>query len=443
MGTPRLQPSRKGLLPLEHALAIAVLGLAVGGCAAPVEGLEPQDHLGRAIQPIVGGAASGGDQDAVVVLARFEGGARVGLCTATLLAPNLVVTARHCVSATDATAACGSDGNPVVGAALHGDRAPETLAVFTSAAGLAPDTSTDGAAKARGKKLVVDGATSICNHDLAFVVLDKAVAGPIAPIRLGPPSPSETLTAVGFGITEAGALPASRMKRSGLVLTGAGPMAYPDDARYGVGDAEFLLGESACAGDSGSPTLAGSGAVVGVASRAGNGKARDPSNAASTCLGATAHAVYAQLGANGALVMSAFAQAGAKAWLEGQPDPRAAKVPSPGSPSGAHGASTGAGAAAGPAAADSPMAASAEATETPAQAGGCSASGKPRSDSGAQGLALLFGMLLVLGLRRTFARRPSSRFVHRTIRGIPAMLESASWIEGPEPARSLWRSPSQ
>ena len=175
---------------MEHSLAIAAFGLVLGGCAAPIEGADPQDHVGRVIQPIVGGATSGIDQDAVVVLARFENGTRAGLCTATLVAPNLVVTARHCVSATDASAACGSDGTPVVGAALHGDRAPATLAVFIAAAGVAPDTTTEAAAKAHGKKLVVDSATTICNHDLAFVVLDQAIAGPIASVRLAPPSAS-------------------------------------------------------------------------------------------------------------------------------------------------------------------------------------------------------------------------------------------------------------
>lgn len=390
---------------MEHALLIAAFGLALGGCAAPTEGGEPQGHVGRVIQPIVGGAASGIEQDAVVVLARFESGTRASLCTATLVAPNLVVTARHCVSATDASAACGSDGKAVVGAALHGDRAPATLVVFTAAGGLAPDTTTEAGAKARGKKLVVDSATTICNHDLAFVVLDTAIAGPIASVRLAPPTGGEMLTAVGFGITEGGALPASRMQRGGLANVGAGPMAFPDDARYGVGDAEFLVGESACSGDSGSPTLASSGAVVGIASRSGNGKTRDPNNAASTCVGATAHAVYAQLTAN-AFVMGAFAEAGAKPWLEGQPDPRTAKDPGPSAGNGPRGAQQGvdlpqSGA---------PMVASAEVGETPeAAVGGCSASGEPTTGAVEGALGIVFGLLLILRVRSARRHRDTDQ----------------------------------
>ena len=425
---------------MERALTIASLSIVFGGCTAPVEGHNPQaqqDRMGRSIQPIVGGAASGVDQDAVVVLARFENGARVSLCTATLLAPNLVLTARHCVSATDATAACGSDGAPVVGAALHGDRAPETLAVFTATAGLAPDTTTDASAKARGKTLVVDSATTICNHDLAFVVLDKAVAGPIAPIRLGPPAKSELLTAVGFGITDSGALPSSRMQRAGLSLVGAGPMAYPDDARYGVGDAEFLVGESACSGDSGSPAIASSGAVVGIASRAGNGQARDPNNAASTCLGATAHAVYAQLGTYPAFVTRAYAEAGAKPWLEGEPDP--AKDPGPASGSASHGpgaANIGLpGAAPSTAAAGNVVGGVDAPPSTASTASGCSASGEPINGAVEHALGIIFGILLLIRLRSARRRAvadqrdseiPNGRMPYRDL----GMRESLSSMPG-------------
>jgi hypothetical protein len=391
---------------MEAALAIAAVSLLFGGCAAQVEGREPQDHVGRVIQPIVGGAASGVDHDAVVVLARFENGARVGFCTATMIAPNLVVTARHCVSATDASAGCGADGNPIVGAGLHGDRAPESLAVFTAVGGVTPITSTDAAAKAHGKKLVVDSSTTLCNHDLAFVVLDKAVAGPIASIRLAPPAPSDPLTAVGFGLTEIGALPPSRMQRVGLPLVGAGPMAYPGDSRYGVGDAEFLVGESACSGDSGGPTFATSGAVVGVASRAGNGKPRDPNNAASICLGATAHAVYAQLGASTAFVMGAFAEAGATPWLEGQPNPGAAKDPGSATPIGPHGAANEAVAVA---VAEADRLAPSDSGAASAAESGCSASGEPIQGSVEHALGIIFGVLLIIRIRSARRHREADQ----------------------------------
>lgn len=417
MRPSRLQPGRKTTLYADARLVLAGASLVLGACAGPVEDHAAEHHLGRMIQPIVNGSASGAEQDSVVALARFDKGVRVGLCTATLVAPNLALTARHCVSATDASAACAADGTPVVGAMLHGDRPAATLAVYATTNGAAPDTTSEAGASAHGKVLVVDAATTICNHDLAFVVLDTSLSAPRSPVRLAPPSAGDVLTAVGFGITELGALPSQRMQRSALTLMGAGPMPFPDDARYGAGDAEFLVGESACSGDSGSPMLARAAAgaraaaVVGVASRAGNGQPRDATNAASTCLGATAHAVYAQLGQNQALVLHAFAVAGATPWLEGEPDPDAVKPAPASSP-----ASAGDVASASP----SPVsAANANANEGAsamlpagardggnATAGGCSASGEPTHGAVEHALGIVFLLLLVLRLRS--ARR------HRT-----------------------------
>jgi hypothetical protein len=203
------------------------------------------------------------------------------------------------------------------------------------------------------------------------------------------------------------------MQRSGLSLVGAGPMAYPDDARYGVGDAEFLLGESACSGDSGSPVLSAAGAVVGVASRAGNGKPRDPSNAASTCLGATAHAVYAELGANVTLATRAFKEAGATPWLEGQPDPRSVKTPPSGSSSGSSGGSSGGShvpsvppPSASTAGADVSAAANGDgASDAQGSGGGCSASAEPTHGAVEHALGIVALVLLVIRFRSARRRR--------------------------------------
>ena len=424
MRAARLQQERKTALRVEGLLVLAAAGLVFGACAAPADGHEQQTHMGRAIQPIVGGMVSGADQDSVVALARFENGVRVGLCTATMVAANLALTARHCVSATDATAACDSTGQPVAGALLHGDRDPTTLAVYATTGGVAPDTTMEAGASAHGKSLVVDAtATTICNHDLAFVILDKAITSPISPVRLAAAAPADPLVVVGFGITELGTLPAQRMRRDGISLIGMGPMAYPDDPTYGVGDGELLVGESACSGDSGSPALTALGAVVGVASRAGNGKPRDPANAASTCLGATAHAVYAELHASQALTLRAFSEAGATPWLEGEPDPRAANdagagggtdtLPPPASGSGAAAAN------AAPAAPSDPAAGGPALDPTgardPAAGGGCSASAAPVASAaepthGAveDALGIVFLLLLVLRFRSAARLRETS-----------------------------------
>lgn len=345
-----------------------------------------EESVGTSIQRIIGGRASSVDQNSVVVLARFEGGARRGLCTATLIAPNLVVTARHCVTETDATAMCNPDGSPALGGGIHADYDATTLAIFSGKDGAASASEDETKANAHGASLVIDDATTLCDHDLAFVVLDQAVDGPISPIRMTPPTASEVVTAIGWGVTESGGLPDARQQRTALTVLGDGPLPFPDDTRYGAGPSEFLLGESACSGDSGSPVMSASGAVLGVASRAGNGQARDPNNISNVCTGANVHAVYTHLGNAQALVTRAFETAGASPWIDGKPDPRLppSELPAPSSSP--------------PIAQEAEMTVPAPATAPASETtGGCSTSGAHGADS--TGL-LIFAAAAAFGRRR-------------------------------------------
>ena len=325
-------PAVRGILR-----ALAVSAWILCGCAADNEAGRSYDRVGRTIQPIIEGVPSGAEHDAVVVLAVFRDGARRGLCSATRVAPNLLLTARHCVSETDDQASCYTDGSAVAGAGLHGDFDPRELAVFVGEDGVASSVSDAALATAYGVKLIVDEtAETICNRDLAFVLLDRPLTGRLAPMRVGAPRPDEALTVVGWGITESGSLPTTRMERADVPLVGTGPMVYPDDKRFGFGDAEFMTGESVCLGDSGGPAMTRSGVVVGIASRAGNGEARDPGNLAATCTGTTAHAIYTHLANAAPLVVRAFAEAGyvpllEEPLLESALDPRHPRDPSNGS----------------------------------------------------------------------------------------------------------------
>lgn len=392
------------------AAALAALVLSACSSAGEPSGL-PSDQ-GHTIQPIIGGSPSGAEHDAVVVLGIFQDGTRRGLCSATLVAPNLVLTARHCVSDVDDQVSCWTDGSPVVGAGVHADHAPGDIVIFAGKNGVVPTTTDASQASARGKTLVVDEITkTICNHDLAFVVLDRALSAPVAKIRLGAPAMVERLTIVGWGITQSGTLPATRMERAGVPMIGAGPMLYPDDAHYGVAPSEFMIGESACLGDSGGPALSPSGTVVGVASRAGNGLPRDPNDLASTCTGPHAHAIYTHFGPNAeTLALQAFAAAGATPDFETPPlasaeapaedDPGA---PSTSSPADAPAAPAGDALLAGTITADT-------APTPPASAGdgGCRAS-PARPHPAGSGFALALGVALAAARIRRGSRARARR----------------------------------
>jgi hypothetical protein len=393
------QQVRIGSRTLYGAALLSGLAIVVSGCSDGGGSDQAQERVGQAIQPIIRGITSGTEHDSVVVLTTFKDGLRRSLCTATLVAPNLIITARHCVSDTDSSTACSKEGTPITGGGVKADRDPKNLVVFLGKDGIVPNTEVETNGNARGAKVVVDPTATICNHDVAFVVLDQKVTAPVAQIRLGAPTMTETVSAVGWGIDETGTLPKSREVRPNIALIGLGPALYPDHATYGYGDAEFMIGESACAGDSGSPAFAASGAIVGIAARAGNGKPRDPANYASTCIGDTAHAVYTHLTSLQPLVARAFQESGEEIWLEGQPDPRAPKpqtVPTttttPEPPPSA--ATT----------TEAPLPAP-EATAPEAGAGGCSMSSEPQHGAVEYAAGLVALLASLIGLRRRFGRK--------------------------------------
>src|SRR5271165_6381141 len=76
---------------------IALLGVSCG--APPVSSLagEPAERTASTSSAIQGGQPDTTHTFVVGVIAQFGGGVS-GLCTGTLLAPNLAVTARHCIA---------------------------------------------------------------------------------------------------------------------------------------------------------------------------------------------------------------------------------------------------------------------------------------------------------------------------------------------------------
>lgn len=295
-----------------RAVLVALLGTACSEQASLERTLIERGAV------VEGEPSEAGIEDAVLLL-RTEVDRRELICSASLVAPNLALTARHCVShLVEGLFSCTVHGELIddqdAGAGRLGLHLPaEDIEFF---GGPAPRDEP----LARGQRVLSTLSETICQNDIAFVVLDRALELPVLPLRLaGRARIGELSILVGYGLDETqnesqpfDVETQGRTRKADLPIRDVGPDSNDDVVTTAPPRTIVLEGPSGCVGDSGGPLIAEeTKAVLGVYSLLG----------AESCLARDARHLYTHVPPFQALIDQAFLAAGGEPIPEPTDDP--------------------------------------------------------------------------------------------------------------------------
>lgn len=298
---------------------MALAGILVGCSAAdPVSGSPISGRVGKAQLSVIGGQSSPESEDGIVKLQADTGVLTTSNCTATLVAPNLLLTALHCVAYFDSLAdfECGADGalsTSPPGGSLGAPVDPESVRIWIGA-------DVRGSPDAVGRKIFGSESTQICRNDIAAVVLDRDLDLPPSSLYLrAPVTRGAWVRVVGYsqqGVADAGS---DRHTRSGVEITDVGRVASA--AAHADGSAApntFVVGHGLCLGDSGGPAfLDPEGHMVGVYSISVGG----------TCNARGVRNVFTMLQPFESMILEAAAFAGHPVGVSDEPVPSEPAIP--------------------------------------------------------------------------------------------------------------------